>query len=653
MMLPQTSTGVSSIGRFQPFRPASFLSLMRLNAGAVSRRVSLLARTPQERDSEVITMEKFENAHKQQQSIDHCRSTESSFEDGVVSTTFSTANLTKPNPPKKITTQKERKRKRKNNTGFYYGLRDDVLYRERRDTAKTLIQPEQLVPRTQRQASESTSPKHSKESSEGSSDLLSNERQARFIPSPTQPPSTKKKKKKRQSVIVPPSPRVKPPRRIKPEQKMGASNTIADETLAELRNMTEEMIAMRKELRAIKEEMLLLQKEGWGSAATEQPRNSKERRQRERPQAQEDLPAEGIDDDSGVIMRDGASELSEHQMESSRETATPETTTQRLGRSRRKEFERIGRDVEKWAVDLLFKQQDRTADGWKEIACNKLMKKKFNRDERTQVYLKWMPDTRDRNDIEPSMLLEDQKNYPCLKCYTTIDAPLHQVCHFLANKETVPLYNDLIVDHADLDELSRTSKITWSKCPKILFVKPRDFVTYCKHRWKRDGTQVLLNQACEHVEKPGIMSEGQGGVCRGFALRGANFISKDPDDPNKTRIAMLSHANPGGLPQWAMNSVVNAVAHVEPFRFFHNINDGVCNYYKNESTLLHSQHNPKYSNKPAGIAHLGFACFWPNGAELKEEEEILTIRQSPESEDTACIKPSDMETGVILEEIRG
>lgn len=31
-----------------------------------------------------------------------------------------------------------------------------------------------------------------------------------------------------------------------------------------------------------------------------------------------------------------------------------------------------------------------------------------------------------------------------------------------------------------------------------------------------------MNQAVEHEDVPGVMVEGQGDVCRGFALRGAN-----------------------------------------------------------------------------------------------------------------------------------
>lgn len=202
--------------------------------------------------------------------------------------------------------------------------------------------------------------------------------------------------------------------------------------------------------------------------------------------------------------------------------------------------------------------------------------------------MKWMADTRDEHDRESGISDKNNLDYPCIKCYSTIDAPMDTVCSFLSNKDTIPLYNELIEDHDDVEEITPHSKITWTKICKILFVKPRDFVTFCSHRWWRDGTQVIINQACEHEGRPGLMEEGQGDATRGFALRGANcerfllhimylcisiiqhfacvthsmfflqldftVISKDPNDPNKTRITILAHANPGGgLPQWVSN----------------------------------------------------------------------------------------------------
>ena len=84
-----------------------------------------------------------------------------------------------------------------------------------------------------------------------------------------------------------------------------------------------------------------------------------------------------------------------------------------------------------------------------------------------------MPDPRDDEDVEsPSREEADapSNHYPCLRCHSIIDAPLGRVCSFLANPETVPLYNELIDDHRDVEVISPSSKITWCKVPKILFV---------------------------------------------------------------------------------------------------------------------------------------------------------------------------------------
>jgi len=251
-----------------------------------------------------------------------------------------------------------------------------------------------------------------------------------------------------------------------------------------------------------------------------------------------------------------------------------------------------------------------------------------------------MADSRDEQDRESDISDKNNLDYPCIKCYSTIDAPMETVCSFLSNEETIPIYNELVVDHDDVEEITPHSKITWTKMPKVLFVKSRDFVTFCSHRWWRDGTQVIINQACEHEDRPGVMEEGQGDATRGFALRGANceylssfkdciltcyscpaascllyshylisVISKDPNDPNKTRITILAHANPGGgLPQWAMNTAVNGVVQIEPFKLFHKINEGACNYQqqsRSSSQTAHVNSLPGRSTKPAGIAQLG------------------------------------------------
>lgn len=102
-------------------------------------------------------------------------------------------------------------------------------------------------------------------------------------------------------------------------------------------------------------------------------------------------------------------------------------------------------------------------------------------------------------------------------------------------------------------------------------------------------------------------------------------ISRCPDDPEKTIIYIVAHANPGGgVPQWAVKTAVNALAPIEPFKLFHKINENVQrNRPQLRERLLQAEmvgaNLPQgRSPRPAGMAQLGYACFWPNGGGVYE-----------------------------------
>lgn len=277
---------------------------------------------------------------------------------------------------------------------------------------------------------------------------------------------------------------------------------------------------------------------------------------------------------------------------------------------RQRNFEKIGTEVERWAEELLF-QQDGVEDGWSEVTPNKVLG--FNRDGRTKAYVKWMKDSRGKH-ADP----DDKRSYPCLKMYTTIDAPLQDVCLYLSQKEHMDDYNELSDTGGDLEDVTPHSKISWTKAPQILFLKPRLFTTYCSHRWLRDGTQVVVNQACEHPDTP-----GQDKLPTAYAIRGANYISRDPDDPEKTRIAMLSHGNPGrDVPGWAVKTAVNTLLPIEPFKLFYKLNKGVARRRPELERRLEEiemvSAPPGRTARPAGLAQLGYACFWPHGGGVEE-----------------------------------
>eukprot|EP00521_Asterionellopsis_glacialis_P015729 CAMPEP_0195295964 /NCGR_PEP_ID=MMETSP0707-20130614/18438_1 /TAXON_ID=33640 /ORGANISM="Asterionellopsis glacialis, Strain CCMP134" /LENGTH=538 /DNA_ID=CAMNT_0040357315 /DNA_START=147 /DNA_END=1760 /DNA_ORIENTATION=+ len=338
-------------------------------------------------------------------------------------------------------------------------------------------------------------------------------------------------------------------------------------------------------------------------------------------------------------------------------------------RQRQREFDKIGADVEKWAEKILF-EEDGEKDGWTEIICQKYLRKKFNPNNTIRCYIKYMKDSRGEG-----ASLSDEDEYPCMKVYATIDAPLEDVCAYLAEENHLPDYNDLVVKHRDVEEISPHSKITWGQTPKILFIQPRDFVTYCHHRWLRDGTQVVVNQAVDH--HPDVPLEGKDSGCRAHALRGANFISRDPEDPQKTRFALCAHAAPGGVPAWAVKTAVNALVPIEPFKLFYKIDKCCQNFTPStptQRTEMVADTLTGRSSRPAGLSQLGYACFWPNGGGMKEgvlahphpqhngpppsgDDASISEQEEQDHDSPSSVSPTDeqpqLQSNAIMEENEG
>ena len=323
------------------------------------------------------------------------------------------------------------------------------------------------------------------------------------------------------------------------------------------------------------------------------------------------------------------------------------------------DWDQVSQDVEDWGHDMLFGAASKTSD-WKQVKGWTM----FNRAGATTCFLKWIPDSRGQHSDDDN----DNRVFPCIRVYSTIDAPIHQVCAYLSDADHYSEYNVLVVKHQVLQVLSPSSVICWGQSPQILFITPRDFVTFCSHKWREDGTQVMVSQGCDHPGVPenntkndtdtdattsnGTSSNGveeddttdsssnnnnnkdgndENGTTkttncvpntkslRAYSLRGAHFLSPDPEDPNKTKIAIVSHAFPGkDIPHWLSEQGVNMLAPIEAFKLMHNINKYVFKHgpypEPNEDVT------EKRSKKPAGMAMMGYAAFWPNGGGIVEEE---------------------------------
>ena len=125
--------------------------------------------------------------------------------------------------------------------------------------------------------------------------------------------------------------------------------------------------------------------------------------------------------------------------------------------SRLADFNSIGKSVECWAEEMLAEKNTEAA-GWKAVECNKALRMKFNGNDTTKQYVKWMRDSRGRHANE-----KDTKNHPCMKLYATIEAPFDIVCRYLSQHHRYREYNSLLIDQKDVEELTTYSKICWSQ----------------------------------------------------------------------------------------------------------------------------------------------------------------------------------------------
>ena len=141
-------------------------------------------------------------------------------------------------------------------------------------------------------------------------------------------------------------------------------------------------------------------------------------------------------------------------------------------------YESIGRDVEKWAEEILRKGntnnengvvgvEDEEEDDWTEIFCAKAFRHEFNNVNNsttpiTRQWVKWMVDSRGRHADH-----DDDQKHPCMKLFATIDAPLEIVCLYLSEKDRFPEYNSLLVDQDDVEILTPHSKVCWSQSKKL------------------------------------------------------------------------------------------------------------------------------------------------------------------------------------------
>ena len=158
------------------------------------------------------------------------------------------------------------------------------------------------------------------------------------------------------------------PKRRPLRKKSSATLTdIMGETLLELREMREEIFALREEMKQMKQQMWTT-----GNGDDEEFEDDE-------------------DDEQSLLLEEEAANV---HMPEHHEHAQPHGIGGLMARRKRyRMWEKIGQDVEKWADRLFFDEtcnldENGEGNGWKEIKCARVCRSKFNAHGRFKCYLK-------------------------------------------------------------------------------------------------------------------------------------------------------------------------------------------------------------------------------------------------------------------------
>ena len=272
---------------------------------------------------------------------------------------------------------------------------------------------------------------------------------------------------------------------------------------------------------------------------------------------------------------------------------------------RQQHFEDLAADIEAWGEGLLDENR-KEEHGWVEYHCTRLLRSTMNSRGQTQAFVKWMKDSRG-----PNADHKDVRKYPVMQVHANVDSPVELVCDYLSQGERIPEYNSDLMspEYRDVEVLSPHSKIVATRTRQILVIKPRELITFNHHRWRADGTQVLVSQAYDENTPHGAAK----------VLRSVITIGRDPLNPQHTNIMMMTHITAGSdIPHWAFKACINAILPIESFKLVHNMELRVRKHaFELNSTPPADK--PGRVSRPAGICLLGVACFWPEGGGILEE----------------------------------
>lgn len=169
-------------------------------------------------------------------------------------------------------------------------------------------------------------------------------------------------------------------------------------------------------------------------------------------------------------------------------------------------------------------------------------------------------------------LKKEDRQWPCVKSSTVIKIDSKTLVEYLMDSAKVPEYNKYCAGRADIEKISKRSKIVWNRTCIPLAIKSYDFCTLMHYYVKPPRNEIVL--VSKGVQHPSVPINRD--YFRSESIMGLNILQSIPANKKRglgsfTEITCISHVKYGGTLPYVIHKSLFRGA----IKYLHNLKEKI------------------------------------------------------------------------------
>ena len=146
-------------------------------------------------------------------------------------------------------------------------------------------------------------------------------------------------------------------------------------------------------------------------------------------------------------------------------------------------------------------------------------------------------------------LSKEDRDWPCVKSSTIIEADATSVAEYLLDSSKVMEYNKYSAGRDDVEILSRNTKVVWNRLKIPIGIPPYDFCTMIHYYFNPlTSEHFILSRSVRHDSVPVHKDYGRSEKIIGINIIRPVIADKKSDQPTRSEIVCISHQRYANTP---------------------------------------------------------------------------------------------------------